>query len=167
MTSQLPHFWCLFLSSQQQKNIKNRTAVMSLKSILFRDNFSHNSVHYSGPPKTEVRRLLSKFFTANILFWEYLGVVCFRPKNLFCKKKIQLHFPMNKGLTVPKQCQQFGWKQPKCPPKFQPNLSAQAQKFRIFEKKLSLDVRCPWSPRTVNFHFYISTSLINLNFWSI
>ena len=32
-------------------------------------------------PKTEVRRLSSKFFTANILFWEYLGVVCFRPKN--------------------------------------------------------------------------------------
>ena len=32
-------------------------------------------------PKTEVRRLFSKFFTANILFWEYLGVVCFRPKN--------------------------------------------------------------------------------------
>ena len=34
-------------------------------------------------PKTEVRRLFSKFFTANILFWEYLGVVCFRPKNQF------------------------------------------------------------------------------------
>ena len=33
------------------------------------------------PPKTEVRRLFSKFFTANILFWEYLGVICFRPKN--------------------------------------------------------------------------------------
>ena len=31
--------------------------------------------------KTEVRRLFSKFFTANSLFWEYLGVVCFRPKN--------------------------------------------------------------------------------------
>ena len=63
--------------------------------------------------------------------------------NVFCRKKIQLHFPMNKRFTVPKQCQQFGWKQPKCPPKFQPKLSAQAQKFRIFEKKLSLDVRCP------------------------
>ena len=25
--------------------------------------------------------LLSKFFTANILFWEHLGVLCFRPKN--------------------------------------------------------------------------------------
>ena len=37
--------------------------------------------HWHWPPKTEVRRLFSKFFTANILFWEYLGVVCFRPKN--------------------------------------------------------------------------------------
>ena len=34
------------------------------------------------PPKTEVRRLFFKFCTANILFWEHLGVVCFRPKNL-------------------------------------------------------------------------------------
>ena len=33
------------------------------------------------PPKTEVRRLFFKFFKANILFWEYLGAVCFRPKN--------------------------------------------------------------------------------------
>ena len=32
-------------------------------------------------PKTEVWRLFFKFFTANILFREYLGVVCFRPKN--------------------------------------------------------------------------------------
>ena len=31
--------------------------------------------------KTEVWTLFSKFLTAQILFWEYLGVVCFRPKN--------------------------------------------------------------------------------------
>ena len=30
MTSQLPGFWCLFLSCQQQKNTKNRAAVTSL-----------------------------------------------------------------------------------------------------------------------------------------
>ena len=29
--------------------------------------------------------------------------------------------------------------------KIRPNLSAQAQKFQIFEKKLSLGVRSPWS----------------------
>ena len=34
-----------------------------------------------SPPKTEVRTLFHKFFMANILFWEYLGVICFRPKN--------------------------------------------------------------------------------------
>jgi hypothetical protein len=33
---------------------------------------------------------------------------------------------------------------PKTNQKFQPNLSAQAQKFQIFEKKLSLGVRSPW-----------------------
>ena len=49
-------------------------------------------------------------------------------------KKIQLHFPMNKGLTVTKQSLYFGQKYPKCLIKFQPNLSAQAQKFLIFEK---------------------------------
>ena len=52
---------------------------------------------------TEVWTLFPKFFTANILFWEYLGVMCFRPKNQrFCRKENQLHFPMNKGLTVTK-----------------------------------------------------------------
>ena len=33
---------------------------------------------------------------------------------------------------------------PKCLKKFQPKMSAQAQKFEIFEKKLSLGVRSPW-----------------------
>ena len=41
MTSQLPRFRCLFLSCQQQKNTKNGAAVMSLRSFLFRDDFSH------------------------------------------------------------------------------------------------------------------------------
>ena len=38
--SQLPHFWCLFLSCQQQKNTENGAAVTSLRSSLFRDDFS-------------------------------------------------------------------------------------------------------------------------------
>ena len=37
MTSQLPRFWCLFLSCQQQKNTGNGAAVTSLRSFLFRD----------------------------------------------------------------------------------------------------------------------------------
>ena len=40
MTSQLPRFWCLYLSCQQQKNTKNGAAVKSLRSFLFRDDFS-------------------------------------------------------------------------------------------------------------------------------
>ena len=54
-------------------------------------------------PKTEVRRLFSKSFTAHILFWSIWELYVLGPKtNVFCRKKIQLHFPMNKGLTVPK-----------------------------------------------------------------
>ena len=59
--------------------------------------------------------------------------------KVFCRKENQLHFPMHKGLTVPKQCLQSGQNYHKCLIKFQPNLSAQAQMFLIFEKKLSLD----------------------------
>ena len=40
MTSQLPHFWSLFLSYQQQKNIENGAALTSLRSFLFRDDFN-------------------------------------------------------------------------------------------------------------------------------
>ena len=79
---------------------------MGLKEIILsKTNFwlYFESAFLKIAPKTEVRRLFSKFFTANFLFWEYLGIVCFRPKtNVFCRKKIELHFPMNKGLTVPK-----------------------------------------------------------------
>ena len=39
------------------------------------------STRGSDPPKTEVQTLFHIFFTANILFWEDLGVVCFRLKN--------------------------------------------------------------------------------------
>ena len=41
----------------------------------------------SNPPKTEVWTLFPNFYTANILFWEHLGVICFRPKNQFLKEK--------------------------------------------------------------------------------
>ena len=62
--------------------------------------------------------------------------------KVFNRKENQLHYPMVKGLTMPKYCLQFFQKSPKCLIKFQPNLSAQGQKFQIFEKKLSL---CPQS----------------------
>ena len=43
MTSQLPHFMCLFLSCQQQKNTENGVAVMTLRSFLFCDDFSRTT----------------------------------------------------------------------------------------------------------------------------
>ena len=48
---------------------------------------------------------------------------------------------MDKGLTVPKYS--LGQKYKKCPRIYLPNLSAQAQKFGIFEKKNSMGVRSP------------------------
>ena len=57
----------------------------------------------SIPPKTEVRRLFSKFLRPISYFgsiWE-LYVLDLKT-NVFGRKKIQLHFPINKGLTVPK-----------------------------------------------------------------
>ena len=113
------------------------------KCYVHNNSFCHRRRKYGGSSPNSLRPI--SYFGS---IWE-LYVLDLKT-NVFCRKKIQLHFPMNKGLTVPKQCQQFGWKQPKCPPKFQPNLSAQAQKFRIFEKKLSLGVHCPWS------QFYVS-----------
>ena len=38
-----------------------------------------------------------------------------------------------------------------------PNLSAQAQKFLIFEKKLSLGVRSPWRTSTIKIPSYESS----------
>ena len=58
---------------------------------------------YEIPPKTEVRTLFSEFFTAHILFWEIweLYVLDLKTK-VNCKKINQIHFPIDKGLKVPK-----------------------------------------------------------------
>ena len=48
---------------------------------------------------------------------------------------------MDKELTVPKWVPKI----PQMPQKFWPKMSTQAQKFDIFEKKLSLGVRSPWT----------------------
>ena len=50
---------------------------------------------------------------------------------------------MDKELKVPKWVLIVQLKIPKCLKKFQPKMSAQAQKFEIFEKKFSLGVRSP------------------------
>ena len=47
---------------------------------------------------TDVWWQFSKLFTANIIFG-----ICVRPENQsFCWKNNQIHFPMDKGYTVPK-----------------------------------------------------------------
>ena len=50
-------------------------------------NGPHIWISTSGSPKTEVRTLFHKFFTANILFWEHLGddVLDLKTK-VFCRK---------------------------------------------------------------------------------
>ena len=57
---------------------------------------------------------------------------------------------MDKELTVPKWVLIVRPKIPQMPQKFQPKMSAQAQKFKIFEKKLSLGVGSPWVERLNN-----------------
>ena len=64
MTSQLPCFWCLFFSCQQQKKTnENGAAVTSLRSFLFRDDFSLNETQIvldrESMPKRRRQKLTS------------------------------------------------------------------------------------------------------------
>ena len=64
--------------------------------------------------------------------------------NVFCRDQKDPATLSHEQLTHSAKIVPIVWLEiAKMPPKFQPNLSAQAQKFRIFDKKLSLDVRCP------------------------
>ena len=53
---------------------------------------------------------------------------------------------------------------PKCPKDFRPNLSAQAQKFEIFENKLCLGVRSPWIICTLLKGQIISKQILKFSF---
>ena len=71
-----------------------------LHNIRFWYYFSKSFVvQWLRPPKTEVWTLFPKFFTANILFWKYLGVMCFRP-NLSAKAQEFLIFEKKPSLGV-------------------------------------------------------------------
>ena len=52
--SQLPCFWCLFLSCQQQKTTQNRTTVTSVRSFLFYDDFRMLQIFVSFPKKPPI-----------------------------------------------------------------------------------------------------------------
>ena len=76
-------WWCILFSSP----------------LYFHFWFDASKFAKSNSPKTEVGTLFPEFFTAHILFWE-LYVLDLKTK-VFCRKEIQLLFPMDKGLTVP------------------------------------------------------------------
>ena len=61
---------------------------------------------------------------------------------------------MDKELTVPKWVLMVQPKITQMPQKCQPKMSAQAQKFEIFEKKLSLGVRSPCFGLTAKHVFF-------------
>ena len=58
-------------------------------------NVNHRRRKYGGSSPNSLRPI--SYFGS---IWE-LYVLDLKT-NVFCRKKIQLHFPMNKGLTVPK-----------------------------------------------------------------
>ena len=91
-----------------------------------------------------VKALNSLILYDQYLIWELFGGYIYLlglKSKVFCKKFNQILKTMDKGLTVPRLVLQFGRKYPECPYIFRPNLSAEAQKFKIFEKKLPLGVR--------------------------
>ena len=63
MTSQLSRFRCLFLSCQQQKNTENGAAVTSLRSFLFRDDFTYMVISNEGPKKVLGKNFLIPYLS--------------------------------------------------------------------------------------------------------
>ena len=101
------------------------------KCSYFRDVFAHRRQKYGGSSPNSLRPI------------SYFGSIW---KPTFLQEKDQAKLSHEQGTHSNKigGANSIVWLEiAKIPPKFQPNLSAQAQKFRIFEKKLSLDVRCP------------------------
>ena len=99
---------------------------------------------YLRPRTTDTRRLNLKFFAAKIqmpLPNNYLGVG-YKGFGFF-RNNGWIMENMDKELTVPKWVLIVWPKIPQMPQKISPKMSAQVQKFKIFEKRLSLGVRSP------------------------
>ena len=81
MTSQLPRFWCLFLSCRKQKNTEKWADVTSLRSFLFCQGFN----------KHFLKKFSEKYFLAHH-FSKLLGnyIICLH--YLFSYFSILLHF---------------------------------------------------------------------------
>ena len=78
-----------------------------------------------------------KFFTANIIFGSYLGVLDLKTK-VFCRKMKQIHFPMDKGMDS--QCQNSADSLAENSPNASKNFSTiclpKPKSFRFLKKKL-------------------------------
>ena len=68
---------------------------LNLKLLPGKNTQKHRRRKYGGSSPNSLRPI--SYFGS---IWE-LYVLDLKT-NIFCRKKIQLHFPMNKGLTVPK-----------------------------------------------------------------
>ena len=75
--SQLPRFQCLFLSCQQKKNTENGAAVTSLRSFLFRDDFSDRDKTF------EYSRLYKKLWSLEQFFQTVKGQNDFSKRILY------------------------------------------------------------------------------------
>ena len=95
------------------------------------------------------RRKCEGYFSTSLWPKSYLGVipdlyVLNLKTKVFCRKNNQIHFSMDTGLTVPNSAVSLAENTPNAAKKNQPKMSAQVQKFRIFEKKALRGVRSPW-----------------------
>ena len=80
--SSLSSWFGIFLPDRPKMACFPEQHIWSDTGYYLNHSWFHDARHfYHRTPKTEVRTLFSKFCTAHILFWEYLGVICFRPKN--------------------------------------------------------------------------------------
>ena len=86
----------------------------------------------SSTPTTDVWMLFPKFFTANIIFGSYLGVVCFRPEKLK-QPNTQNHGQGTYSARTAENTRK--------PPKFSAQFVCPSPKVWDFRKKLSLGVR--------------------------
>ena len=95
-------------------------------------NKLHNLIH-----RRRIRTLFPKFFTAHILFWEYLGVVCFRPKNqsFFVGKRTSYTFPWTRDSQCQNSANSLAENTPNASKNFSPICLPKPKSFEFLKKK--------------------------------
>ena len=99
-------------------------------------------VQSSKPPKTDMWRLLSKFFTANIIFAIYLGFICLNPRS-FVGKTTKYIFPWTRDSQCQNSFDSFAENTPNVSKNLSPNCLPNPKILGFLKKKLSLGVRSP------------------------